>query len=55
MEPGFLASLFDFSFSNFITSKLVKIIYALALLVICVSGVGIFFGGLSQGGVAGMA
>lgn len=35
-RKGFLASLFDFSFSEFITTKIIKILY----------GIGIFFAGL---------
>ncbi len=53
MKTGFVGSIFDFSFSNFVTSKIVKIIYVLALILICLFGVGIFFSGLARGNVAG--
>lgn len=33
-EKGFLASLFDFSFSSFITPKVVKFVYALSVVVL---------------------
>ncbi|MCI0433601.1 MAG: DUF4282 domain-containing protein [Gemmatimonadetes bacterium] len=32
-DTGFLGSLFDFSFSNFITARLIKVLYALGLVV----------------------
>jgi len=31
-ETGFIGALFDFSFSSFITARLIKVIYALGLL-----------------------
>jgi hypothetical protein len=48
MEKGFFASLFDFSFQSFITTKLIPILYALGLLgVLLVGLVLIFRGGAS--------
>lgn len=42
MEPkGFLGSLLDLSFSEFVTTKVIKVLYVLLLVLI---GLGIFFG-----------
>ncbi|MCP4872150.1 MAG: DUF4282 domain-containing protein [Proteobacteria bacterium] len=57
-KQGFIGSLFDFSFSNFVTPTLIKIIYGLALLMVglAVLGIGItgllaVFGGEAIGGI----
>ena len=34
MQKGFLASLFDLSFSNLITTKVIKVIYILSMILI---------------------
>jgi hypothetical protein len=39
VEPGLFGTLFDFTFDKFVTVRLVKLLYTLA--VICISGVGL--------------
>ena len=50
-QKGFFASLFDFSFTSFVTLKFLRIIYIVALGVIGLIGLGLFLTYLSQGGV----
>jgi hypothetical protein len=46
MEKGFFGSLFDFSFQSFITTKLIPVLYGLALLAVVLSAIGL----LTRGG-----
>ena len=51
---GLLSALFDFSFTSFITPKLVRVLYGIG---IAISGLGVLFfvvGGLRQGAAAGV-
>lgn len=48
-STGFLASLFDFSFSHFITAKLIRVLYALFLILAGLGVVGMLISGFSQG------
>ncbi len=34
---GFLASLFDFSFTSFVTTSIIKVLYVLILVLVCLS------------------
>jgi hypothetical protein len=51
---GFLGALFDFSFSTFITGKLIRILYALGLIVCGLTALSILFAAFSQGFMAGI-
>lgn len=51
---GFFGSLFDLSFTNFITTKLVKVIYILCLAGAALMALFIAFTGLYQGGFTGI-
>lgn len=48
---GFFASLFDFSFSSLITTKIVKIVYVIATILIGLASLGFFVAWLTRGGV----
>lgn len=55
MEQGFFKSLFDFSFSSFVTPRLVRVLYAISLVVIVLIYLGIalaLFGANSGSGLA---
>jgi uncharacterized protein DUF4282 len=41
-DNGFFGALFDFSFESFITTKLVPILYGLALVAVVLSAIGLF-------------
>lgn len=43
---GFFAGLFDFSFTNFITLRFMKVIYAILVVVVCLAGALFFLGAL---------
>jgi hypothetical protein len=45
-EKGFIGAMFDLSFSEFITTKLIRILYILLLILIAIAFVVGFFGGL---------
>lgn len=49
-HKGFFASLFDFSFTSFITLKFLKVIYAVMVGLILLMGLGFFLGLASKGG-----
>jgi hypothetical protein len=48
---GFLASLFDFGFTSFITLKFLRVIYGVLVVLILLAGVGAFLGSILQGGL----
>ena len=50
MQKGFFASLFDISFSSFVTTKLIKVLYVLSLILIAVGYVVIAVAIFSSGG-----
>lgn len=53
-KKGFLASLFDLSFSEFITVRLIKIVYVIFILVSALGALAILFGGFRTGSVFGV-
>jgi Domain of unknown function (DUF4282) len=52
-EKGFLGSLFDFSFSSFVTPKIIKVLYVLFTLWTALIGITVLIIGFKTGGVAG--
>lgn len=51
---GFLGSLFDFSFSSFVTSKVIKLLYALAILLAGLTALALVVAGFSDSVLAGI-
>lgn len=49
-----LESLFDFSFSSFITTKIIKFLFALAILLSAIAAIVIVVSGFSQGFMSGL-
>lgn len=45
-DKGFFGSLFDFSFDNFIATKLVKFLYVLSLILFSITAIGYLIAGL---------
>lgn len=54
MRNRFLATLFDFSFTEFVTAKLLKVIYAAAIGLWTVVGLVVLVGALAQSGLAAL-
>lgn len=54
MEKGFFASLFDFSFRSFITIKIVRVFYILAMIFIGLYALGLLIFVASAGGSTGL-
>ena len=50
MEKGFFASLFDLSFKNFVTPKLIKILFIISLVVLVLAYIGIAISIFTSGG-----
>jgi len=48
-STGFLASLFDFSFAHFITAKLIRVLYALFLILTGLGVLAMLVSGFGQG------
>ena len=48
-QKNFLASLFDFSFTSFVTLRFLKVIYAIVVVVILLAGLAFLIVGLSTG------
>lgn len=53
-SKGFFASLFDFSFTSFITLRFLRVIYIVLMIVIFITALVLFFTGFTRGG-AGIA
>ena len=51
---GLLSALFDFSFTSFITTKLVRVLYGIGIAVSGLVALSIVAGGLRQGAAAGV-
>jgi len=54
MEKGLLASLFDFSFSSFVTTKLVRVLYGLSLAAIALAALVFGLGAFGRGFFSGL-
>jgi hypothetical protein len=52
-EKGFLGSLFDFSFSSFVTPRIIKVLYVLFTIWTALIGITILIIGFRTGGLAG--
>ncbi len=52
-DEGFFAGLFDFSFSRFVTLRVIRVLYALAVLAAAVAAL-VTLGACSRGGVGGV-
>jgi uncharacterized membrane protein len=52
-EKGFVGSLFDFSFSSFVTPKIIRVLYVLVTIWTALIGLTILIWGFKLGGVAG--
>jgi cellulose synthase/poly-beta-1,6-N-acetylglucosamine synthase-like glycosyltransferase len=53
-QKGFFATLFDFSFTSFLTIKFLKVIYGLLMGLIALGALVFLIAGLSQGGSAAL-
>jgi len=53
-QRGFLGSLFDFSFTEFVTIRIIKVLYALAVLFSGIAALGMIIGGFSRGAGIGV-
>jgi hypothetical protein len=51
---GLLSSLFDLSFTTFITSKLIKVLYAMAIAFAALVATALLVSGFSQGALVGL-
>ena len=51
---GFFASLFDFSFENFVFPKIIRIIYAIVVIFACIGYVGGIVYGFQMGSAQGI-
>ncbi len=53
-QYGFLRSLFDFSFTEFITTRVIKVLYALAVVFCALAALVMIIGGFSRSPGAGI-
>ena len=53
-EPGFFGSLFDLSFTSFVTTKIVKVLYVIAMVIIGLYALAFVVFGFTNGGVEGV-
>lgn len=49
-DKGFFGSLFDFSFSEFITPRIIKLLFVLAIIISAIVALVLFVGGIASGG-----
>jgi hypothetical protein len=54
MERGFISSLFDFSFSEFITPKIVSALYMIGVILAGISALAMIFMGFTSGVLVGL-
>jgi hypothetical protein len=54
MEKGFIASLFDMSFSDFVTIRLIKVLYILGIAGAVICGLAFIISGFSNGAGTGL-
>ena len=52
---GFFGKLFDLSFKDFITPKIIKILFVIAIIISGLAGLGIIGAGFSRGALGGIA
>lgn len=50
--PGFIGALFDLSFTNFITPRLIKVLFVLGIVAAAFWALSMALAGISQGGFA---
>lgn len=50
MEKGFFGSLFDLSFENFVTIRIIRFLFILGILFSCLGALGVLVGMIQQGG-----
>jgi Domain of unknown function (DUF4282) len=53
-EKGFFGSLFDFSFSDFITIKIIKFLYMLGMIIAALAAIGVIVAGFGKSIMAGI-
>lgn len=53
-KPGFFGSLFDFSFTEFVTTKVIKLLYALAIFLSGLTALYLVISGFRGGAAAGV-
>ncbi len=53
-ERGFLGALFDFSFTTFITTKIIKVVYGVAIFLCGLGALAFLIGGFSRSFLAGI-
>ena len=51
---GLLGSLFDFSFTSLITTKIIRFVYLLLVILLTIGAIGIFLSGLASGTTSGV-
>lgn len=53
-KPPFFEALFDLSFSSFITTRVIKVLYVLAMILAAIASLGVIIAGFSNGFLAGL-
>ena len=49
-NKGLIASLFDLSFTEFVTTRVIKVLYVLAILIAVIGALGLLITGIAEGG-----
>jgi hypothetical protein len=52
-QKGLFGGLFDLSFTEFVTTRVIKVLYVLAIVISAIGALGLLIGGIAKGG--GMA
>ncbi|RKY28153.1 MAG: hypothetical protein DRP83_01185 [Planctomycetota bacterium] len=53
-KPGFLGSLFDFSFSEFVTTRVIKTLFVVAIVMVGLGTIGLIISGFSKSATMGV-
>lgn len=54
-EKGFFASLFDLSFTEFVTPRIIKVLFLLAIILLAVGALGVIVNGFANSLLLGLA
>ena len=53
-KKGFIGSLFDLSFTEFVTTRIIKFLFIIAIIIAAITAVAIIVSGFAQGFVVGI-
>ena len=53
-QTGFFGGLFDLSFSEFVTTRVIKVLFVILIILSAIAALGLLIGGIAKGGVGAL-